>query len=231
MKEAGPDDQVFIQPGTYEDQLIIRRRPIRLVGAGMDQVQIVCRRGGPCSVEQVPEGLISGITFRYLGSEQYPALHLVDSSCTITACRLSEGILSGIVLYGPEAKPTIRGNEVCHNRESGIFIFGGAHPYVAYNTCYGNYHFGIAVRDRESCPDIVRNTCRDNMLSGILLFQCATAMVLENHCHGNQSWGCVITPDATTTPLPDQLAAANTFAQNPRGDLHITRDPLIEIGR
>ena len=158
-------------------------------------------------------------------------MNILDSTCTITRCRATEGILSGVVLYGPACRPTLSENEVCYNRESGIFSFAGAHPYISHNACFGNHHFGLAVRDDGTSPDIVHNTCRDNMLSGILLFHSAKALLLNNHCHQNQHWGMVMTPDCQTSPEHDQLIQANRFNENPRGNLIVTHEPLAEIGR
>lgn len=231
LEEAGPDDQVFVRPGAYEDKIFVADRPIRLVGAGADVVQIINRRGGPLYLQKVTEGLISGITFRYVGSDQYSPMNLLDSTCLITACRVTEGILSGIVIYGPESRPTVTHCEVCHNRESGIFIFAGARPYIRENLCHGNHHFGLAVRDHETRPDLVRNICRNNRLSGILMFHFAQAMVLENDCHDNDGWGMVVMPDCKTTPPLSEIKTANQLDQNPRGALLVTEAPLADIGR
>lgn len=231
IKDAGPDDQIFVRPGVYEDKIFMVERPILLIGAGRDLVQIFSRRGGPLYLQRVPSGRISGITFRYVGSDQNSAINVLDSTCTITQCRATEGILSGVVLYGPNCDAAFIDNEVCYNRESGIFSFAGARPYIAHNVCYENHHFGIAVRDPDTRPDLVRNLCRNNMLSGILMFHHAEALVLENTCRGNQHWGFVTTPECKTTPERDQLATYNTLEPNPRGTIFVTPDPLAEIGR
>ncbi len=231
LKDAGPDDQVFIRPGIYEDKIFIAERPILLIGAGREAVQIFSRRGGPLYLQRVPAGRISGITFRYVGSDQHAAMNILDSTCTVASCRATEGILSGIVVYGPAGRPTLMDNEVCHNRESGIFVFAGASPYVAQNLCYANHHFGIAVRDSGSHPDLVRNICRENMLSGILMFHHARALLLGNICRENQHWGIVTTPDCQASPPREQLASSNTLEPNPRGALMVTEQPLGEIGR
>ena len=47
LLDAGEQDQVFVRPGIYEDKVFITGRPIHLVGAGRDDVQIFSRRGGP----------------------------------------------------------------------------------------------------------------------------------------------------------------------------------------
>lgn len=231
FKDSGPDDQVFVRPGIYEDKIFISGRPIQLVGAGKDLVQVFSRRGGPLYLQQVPEGLISGITFRYIGSDPHSAMNVLDSTCTITGCRITEGILSGIVIYGPESRITLVDNEVCNNRESGIFTFAGAQPYISKNLCHNNHHFGIAVRDHDTRPDLVRNICRNNLLSGILLFQYAEAMILENECADNQEWGLVMTPDCKTSPPLEEITGVNKFDLNPRGALRVTREPLSQIGR
>ncbi len=231
LKDAGETDQVFIRPGVYEDKVFVADRPVFLVGAGRDHVQIYSRRGGPLYLQRVPSGMISGITFRYVGSDQHSAINVLDSVCTITQCRATEGVLSGVVIYGPEARATVIDNEVCYNRESGIFVFAGAQPRVAQNQCYGNHHFGLAVRDPGSHPECVRNVCHDNMLSGILLFHHAEALLLDNICRDNQHWGLVMTPDTRPTPPREDLVTSNALLPNPRGSLVVTEQPLADIGR
>ena len=231
LKHAGPDDQIFIRPGIYEDKIFIADRPILMSGAGRDAVQIFCRRGGPLYLQNVPSGRITGITFRYVGSDQNSVLNILDSTCTISRCRATEGILSGVVVYGPLCRATLIDNEVCNNRESGIFVFAEARPYIAQNRCFANHHFGLAARDPGTHPDFVRNTCHDNMLSGILMFHHAKAMVLENVCRDNQHWGFVTTPECETTPPRGELTKGNQLDDNPRGAIMVTHEPLAEIGR
>jgi hypothetical protein len=231
LLDAGPDDQVFIRPGIYEDKIFIVERPVHIIGAGRDVVQVFSRRGGPLYLQRVATGRISGITFRYVGSDQHSAINVLDSSCTITQCRATEGVLSGVVLYGPNCRAAFVDNDVCYNRESGIFSFAGARPYLAHNVCHDNHHFGIAARDPETHPDMVRNLCRHNMMSGILMFHHAEALVVENTCHDNQHWGLVTTPECVTTPARDLLITTNSLNANPRGALHVTQEPLAEIGR
>jgi hypothetical protein len=158
-------------------------------------------------------------------------MNLLDSSCAVTQCRATEGILSGVVIYGPQSRPTFVENDVCGNRESGIFVFAGAQPRIADNVCRGNHHFGIAVRDPGSHPELVRNRCRENMLSGILLFHHAEALLVDNICNENQHWGIVITPDCRPTPGREALDTSNLLAPNPRGTLIVTDQPLGDIGR
>lgn len=231
LLDAGEHDQVFVRPGIYEDKVFITGRPIHLVGADRDKVQIFSRRGGPLYLQQVPSGRISGITFRYVGSDQHSAMNLLDSTCVVTQCRATEGILSGVVIYGPQSRLTFVENEVCGNRESGIFVFAGAQPRIADNLCRSNHHFGIAVRDPGSHPELVRNQCRENMLSGILLFHHAEALLVDNICRENQHWGMVITPDCHPTPGREALDSSNILVPNPRGTLIVTDQPLGDIGR
>ena len=231
LREAGEHDQVFVRAGIYEDKVFIADRPVLLVGEGRDAVQIFSRRGGPLYLQRVPSGRISGITFRYVGSDQHSAMNILDSSCTVTQCRATDGILSGVVIYGPECRAAFLDNEVSHNRESGIFVFAGAQPRVADNLCRQNHHFGIAVRDPGSHPELVRNRCCENWLSGMLLFHHAEAMLVDNTCVDNLHWGIVMTPEAHPSPGREGLEQSNVLAPNPRGALIITETPLSEIGR
>jgi len=47
LKNASANDQIYIQPGIYEDKIFLMNMPVRLIGAGRDLVQIFSRRGGP----------------------------------------------------------------------------------------------------------------------------------------------------------------------------------------
>jgi parallel beta-helix repeat protein len=231
LGEAAEEDQVYIRPGTYEDKIFVSERPVSLIGAGRDQVQIFSRRSGPLYLQRVPRGRITGMTFRYVGSDQHAAVNVLDSACVITHCRATEGILSGVLFYGPECRVAFMENEVCHNRESGIFVFAGAQPRIAENQCRDNHHFGIAVRDSSSHPELVRNQCHGNMLSGILLFHHAEALIVGNVCRDNQQWGLVITPDSRCNPAPTELSAVNDMDDNPRGPYVMSEQPLADIGR
>ena len=231
LKEAGEFDQVFVRAGVYEDKVFVADRPVFLTGAGRDCVQIFCRRGGPLYLQRVPSGRIAGLTFRYIGSDQHSSMNILDSSCTVSQCRATEGILSGVVMYGPECRATFIENEVCNNRESGIFVVAGAQPRVADNVCRDNHHFGIAVRDPGSHPELVRNRCSENWLSGMLLFHHAEALLVDNVCADNRHWGIVLTPEARVSPARDVLPQSNVLHPNPRGPIHVTESPLSEIGR
>jgi parallel beta-helix repeat protein len=231
LTDASEHDQVYIRPGVYEDKIFVSDRPVWLVGAGRDVVQVFSRRAGPIYLQRVSTGRISGITFRYVGSDQNSAMNVLDSSCVITQCRAMEGILSGVLLYGPNCRATFADNEVCRNRESGIFVFAGAQPRVAGNRCFENHHFGIAVRDSGSHPELVRNRCDTNMLSGMLLFHHGEALIVDNICRNNQHWGVVISPDSHPNPVPQELSSANQLSENPRGSYAILDQPLAEIGR
>src|SRR2546428_13250599 len=72
LKHAKPEDQVFIRPGVYEDKIVIMDRPVRLIGAGRDGVQIFSRRRGPLYLQSGPSDRIMGSTFRYAVSDQKP---------------------------------------------------------------------------------------------------------------------------------------------------------------
>ena len=231
LADAREDDQVYVRPGIYEDKVFIIDRPVRLLGAGRECVTIFSRRSGPLYLQRVSGGTVSGITFRYVGSDQHAAINVLDSACVISHCRAREGVLSGVLLYGPECRVIFTENEVCCNRESGIFVFAGAHPRVAANQCFDNHHFGIAVRDQKSQPELIRNVCERNMLSGILLFSQAGGLVLDNICRGNNHWGAVMTPDAEPNPIFAELPAMNRLDDNPRGAITVTEQPLIDIGR
>src|SRR2546428_1078778 len=77
LKHAKPEDQIFIRPGVYEDKIVIMDRPVLLIGAGRDAVQIFSRRGGPLYLQSVTSGRLIGITFRFGGNGLDSALNIL----------------------------------------------------------------------------------------------------------------------------------------------------------
>src|SRR2546427_2302194 len=69
LKHAKPEDQIFIRPGVYEDKIVIMDRPVLLIGAGRDAVQIFSRRGRPLDPQAAPRGRDMRTTFPYPGSQ------------------------------------------------------------------------------------------------------------------------------------------------------------------
>src|SRR5260370_8153072 len=65
LKHAKPEDQIFIRPGVYEDKIVILDRPILLIAAGRDAVQIFIRRARPPYLPSVPPPPTLGTTFRH----------------------------------------------------------------------------------------------------------------------------------------------------------------------
>ncbi|MDR4471864.1 MAG: hypothetical protein MRJ92_04155 [Nitrospira sp.] len=100
------------------------------LGPAGDHVQIYSRRGGPLYLQRVPSGLITGVTFRYVGSDQHSAMNLLDSVCTVTQCRATEGVLSGVVTPYPEARTrTCRQRDLLQPGVRHFCICGRPKPY------------------------------------------------------------------------------------------------------
>src|SRR5678809_141205 len=83
LLDAGEYDQIFVRPGIYEDKVFITGRPIHLIGAGRDEVQIFSRRGGPLYLHYNPTAPIDINTCPYVGSDQHSAMNLLDSTCVV----------------------------------------------------------------------------------------------------------------------------------------------------
>src|SRR2546425_9904722 len=74
LKHAKPEDQIFIRPGVYEDKIVILDRPILLIGAGRDAVQIFSRRGGPLYLQSVRTAASWGSPFPTSAAIRTPPL-------------------------------------------------------------------------------------------------------------------------------------------------------------
>jgi len=195
---------------------------------GTGCVQISAGGAGRCISQSVPSGRIMGITFRYVGSDQNSAMNILDSTCTISACPQPKASCRGSSCTA-QLRATMNRQRGLLQRESGIFVFAGARPYVAQNRCFANHHFGLAPATPTRARISRATSAPNNMLSGILLFHHAEALDAGQHLLRQQHWGFVTTRSARPRRA-GPTGGANTLQPNPRGAIMVTHEPLAEIG-
>jgi parallel beta-helix repeat protein len=218
---------IELGPGLFrlETRLYVRKS-LHLVGAGMDQTEIVSEAeghvvrfsgGGPFTVED--------ITFRHEGGALASVVVVQGGDVVFTRCRFA-GAFSGAGEYDRAglwlrdqtngtvsdcvaeenddigiyvsglALPTLERNLCMTNTVAGIAYWGYAGGVLRQNECVGNY-FGIAV-GRKAQPAVEENICNDNEAAGILFIQDAGGIVRQNECLRNET-GISITDQAQPT--------------------------------
>jgi parallel beta-helix repeat protein len=204
---------ILLSSGTYrlEEPLDIRK-PLRLVGTGMDETEIVSNveryairlsGKGPFATED--------ITFRHEGTAAADVVVVQGGEVSFACCRFTglfsewgEGARVGLRLQGEttgivrdcvavgnyaagilvegQSQPTLEGN-ICTDNGAGIAYFENASGTARQNKCSRNGE-GISV-NQHARPTLEGNVCSDNTTFGIHCLGKAGGVIRQNECARN----------------------------------------------
>lgn len=204
---------ILLGPGTYRlaEPLDIRK-PLRLVGTGMDETEIVSNVEG-YAIRFSGKGPFAaeGITFRHAGTEMADVVVVQGGEVSFARCRFT-GLFSewgedarvGLRLWGEttgivrecmavgnyaagilvegQSRPTLEGN-ICTDNGAGIAYFENASGTAYQNKCLRNGE-GISV-NQHARPMLERNVCSDNTTFGIHYLGEAGGVICQNECARN----------------------------------------------
>jgi parallel beta-helix repeat protein len=214
----------MLEPGTYrlEEPLDVGKS-LHLVGAGMDQTEIVSEGAvvnfsgdgpfaaeditfrhqgqvGEANVVSVEGGEVAFVHCRFVGAVtgeelgDHAGLWLGGNTTgVVRECEAVENDNVGMLIVG-QAQPTLEGN-LCRDNELGIAYLDNAGGVARQNGCSGNGN-GIRVGDQTQ-PMLEGNVCRDNGC-GIAYLDNAGGVAWQNRCSGNK-WGITVHDQAQPT--------------------------------
>ncbi|MFO7741531.1 MAG: right-handed parallel beta-helix repeat-containing protein [Anaerolineae bacterium] len=211
---AAPQATIRLGPGIYRlvNGLNIDRS-LTLVGAGMDETEIVS--GAPGHVIRFTGSgafRAEGITFRHDGTATADVVVVDGGAGYFSACRFTgavyeegEGNRAGLRFRGT-SRGTVENSVVSDNDNTGILVEQRAQPELRGNICSDNSAVGIGYMDLatgvasgnectgnqigialavEVGPTLERNLCNDNDY-GIAYLENAGGRSYENECMRNR---------------------------------------------
>ncbi|HUW14806.1 MAG TPA: right-handed parallel beta-helix repeat-containing protein [Anaerolineae bacterium] len=228
---------ILLGPGTYRlaEPLDIRK-PLRLVGTGMDETEIVSKAeehvlrfsgAGPFAAE--------GITFRHAGTAVADVVVVQGGEVSLACCRFTglfsawgEGARVGLRLQGEttgivrdcvavgnytagilvegQSRPTLEAN-TCTDNGAGIAYFESASGTACQNKCSRNGE-GISV-NQHARPMLERNVCSDNTTFGIHYLGEAGGVICQNECARN--WVGIFLTGSADPNMEDNNCHGNAY--------------------
>jgi parallel beta-helix repeat protein len=212
--ESAPEEvPIELGAGTFylEDPLDIRR-PITLVGAGMDETEIVSEGEYLVRFNGAGPFVVEDITFRHEGRDAADVVMVRDGEISFTRCRFTGAIYDededfggvGLRLEGDttgsvqdcevvenmvgialadNSEPTLEGNAVTDNEGFGIAYWDRTGGVARGNDCSWNGS-GIGVGSRAE-PLLEENTCTNNTYDGIWYYGYGGGTASRNECSEN----------------------------------------------
>ena len=193
---AAPEGAALILgPGSYRLTASLEiDKSLRLVGAGMEQTEIVSEAGGH-AIRFSSDGPFSAedITFRHQGQAAADVVIVEGRAVNFSRCRFAGAVTgegederAGLWLRGA-ARGLVQ-NCVAEGNSTGIRVSGQAQPALNGNLCTHNSGLGIAYSD-DAGGAASWNECSENGVGGIGVAGQAAPMLEENLCAGNGDAG------------------------------------------
>ena len=243
IEEAHEGDTITIGPGTYEENLDIKK-DLTLKGAGRDRTTIVPPKEGLFSavidiesdsqIEVVIEGLtvagdkyadgieISGkaiVTIRNSRiSGNSTGISIWDSSqATISDSQISENDDEGIEMYG-SAQATIFNSQISENNTEGIMMWDSSQATISDSQISGSNNNGIRMVN-SSWATISNSQISENRCDGILIGDSAQATIRNNEIFGNEGYGVALFGWEIADFAGKVEGRGNRIHDNGRGDV------------
>ncbi|MCK4472508.1 MAG: right-handed parallel beta-helix repeat-containing protein [Anaerolineae bacterium] len=228
---------ILLGPGTYHlaEPLDIRK-PLRLVGTGVDETEIVSKAEG-YAIRFSGKGpfVAEGITFRHEGTAAADVVVVQGGEVSFACCRFAglpsewgEGARVGLRLQGEttgivrdcvvvgnyaagilvegQSQPTLEGN-ICTDNGAGIAYFESASGTARQNKCSRNGE-GISV-NQHARPTLEGNVCSDNTTFGIHYLGEAGGVIRQNECARN--WVGIFLTGSADPNVEDNNCHSNAY--------------------
>jgi len=218
VEAAGPSTLIRVEPGVYVGQLVIQKNDIVIIGSGANKTFIESE-DIPVIYGNVPQGILTGFTIRYTGTDPHSAVVIFSSSPVLQDNVITGASLVGVDILGSNSLPVLQGNRISHNTSGGVLVHKDGQAILSSNFILNNGRAGIEVKGPAKAL-LLANLIEANGGSGVFGHNGATLqmennLVLANSFHGISLVG--ILPDMTATIAvanadPEGLAIPKTAA-------------------
>ncbi|MCX5762945.1 MAG: right-handed parallel beta-helix repeat-containing protein [Gemmatimonadetes bacterium] len=146
---------VRVRAGTYNEDVVVNKANLQLLGAGADLSVIVGQKDGAPTTLEIPASspsvLVDGFTITRTGN---------------VAADWTNGLNSqGVAIYG--AGSTLRKSKITGNR-NGVFLYGGVHNVRIENNIINNNRTGLHLVNDVTGLVVQNNFITNNWTMGIL---------------------------------------------------------------
>jgi parallel beta-helix repeat protein len=198
---ANPGDTIVVEPGTYNQNVLIAKNGITLEGRHAILEPPV---GQPACVDPEEPESLNGICV--FGEPDAHGNITPVQGVTVTGFTIRNFSGSGIIAFGAEGA-TFSDNTAADNGEYGIAAFNSTGTKILGNTTYGSEEAGVYVGDSPNADATIRGNETFDNLFGIFLRNAENGAIRENNSHDN-CIGALVLADA---PGP---AGGFTFVDN-----------------
>ena len=186
---AAPGSRISIQPGVYDEGLVIDK-PLEIVGDG-EIGEVVIRASGIDAISfKTVRGKISNLLIKQNGSEDWYGVDISQGCLELDGCNITSDCLFCVSVHG-SAYPRIIGNTIHDSKGCGILVYENGQGVIEDNDIYGNAFWGVSICDGSN-PSLKHNKIHDGKMSGIYVFENGQGVIEDNEIYSNASSGIEI---------------------------------------
>jgi serine/threonine protein kinase len=232
-------ETITLRPGVYRESITLKEG-VRIVGEKTDACRIVPPEGAAalvfargvrqCIVENLTldgsevadrtarsdgiaisdaEITVSGCIIRGMSGTGI-VVHGTDTAAEISANRIENNGLHGILLLRTGSTVALRRNEIRQSKGAGIAFNEGATGLAEENVCEQNGDSGILAAGVATAPSLQSNRCNHNENHGISFMGAARGSVAGNTCDENGESGLAGIGEGTAPEFVKNTARRNT---------------------
>ncbi len=190
MRAASPGSVIRVQPGLYQESLLMDK-PLEILGDPSKGAVTVQAFGRDVLVFAADAGRVTNLTLRQIGGgARWNSVFIQRGRLELEGCDISCDSLSGIgVVKG--ADPLITGNAIHDCRQAGILIYDSGRGTLHDNDIFRNALAGVEIKT-DGNPTVTRNKIHDCGHAGIFVHDSGLGMVEENEIYAMPSYAVTI---------------------------------------
>ncbi|BAY92133.1 MULTISPECIES: right-handed parallel beta-helix repeat-containing protein [unclassified Tolypothrix] len=193
IKNAQPGNQILVNPGFYQESLIIDK-PLKIIGDGPVSNIVIESANSNCIVMQTDKAEVRGLTLRGVAGKKnnnFFAVDIPQGQLILAECDITSDSLSCVSVIGATANPIIQQCKIHDSVQAGIFFQKNSRGTVQDCDIFGNGLSGIAIKDHSSAM-IQRCKFHDGKQGGVLVYEDGQATVEDCEILGHDLSGIEI---------------------------------------
>ncbi|MDZ7961237.1 MAG: right-handed parallel beta-helix repeat-containing protein [Aulosira sp. DedQUE10] len=193
IKNAQPGTRILVNPGFYQESLIINK-PLKIIGDGPVANIIIESANSNCILMQTDQAEVRGLTLRGVSgnkNNKFFAVDIPQGQLILAECDITSDSLSCVSVIGATANPIIQQCKIHDGAQAGIFFQKNSRGTVEDCDIFGNGLSGIAIKDNSN-PVIQRCKLHDGKQGGVLVYDDGQATVEDCEIFGNDLSGVEI---------------------------------------
>jgi parallel beta-helix repeat protein len=177
---ANPGDTIVVQPGTYNENVLITKDGITLVGRHATLEPPV---GHPACVDPEDPEALNGICV-FGQPDEHGNIVTPVRDVTVSGFTIQNFSGIGIIAFGAQ-NATFRDNVAANNGEYGIAAFSSTGTRILSNVTHGSAEAGLYVGDSPNADVLLRGNETYDNLYGIFIRDAENGTIAGNFSHGN----------------------------------------------